>query len=149
MSWPYTFHYAIIGTDTTFCVTLNDTHSVYDLKEQVKAKKQQTLASVTLTPTPSSCLKSRSTYPKRRPTESDRRNISRMLSTAVLGFALQVIGHIQGTNLPEMIIHILVRLPTDVSMISGVCSPIAETLLYTAKPCSASQRSKLYIYVDL
>ena len=46
MSKTYTFHCAVLGTNTIFGVTLNETQSVADLKEHIKATKAQTLAAV-------------------------------------------------------------------------------------------------------
>ena len=46
MSKSFTFLCAILGTEQTFQVELDETHTVYDLKKAIKAEKRQTLTTV-------------------------------------------------------------------------------------------------------
>ena len=130
-STQLTFLSAIIGTDITFEVTLSNTQSVSDLKEQIKATNEHTLASfdaATLT-----LYKVKIDVSK---TETFKHIMKDMTWGSVFfdGQELdlpstKLLDIFHESDLPGLSIHILIKRPAGESINSRVCSAVAETML--------------------
>ena len=131
MSTPLTIHYAIIGTNLLFDVTLSNTQSVNNLKTQIKANHKYRLAScdaATLI-----LYKVKIDTSNSEAFKDVMKDISRgsvFFSGVELDYPFAELREIfQESDIPKRMIHILVRPSASESINSWVCSAVAETVL--------------------
>ena len=116
MSKPYTFLCAILGTDTVFTVTLDDTESVAHLKTHIKEKNEQILASCDA----HSLILYKVKLDVSKP-ETFREVVGAISRDSIYGEELDypfstLLEEFKESDLPEMTIHILVKLPAGKSI---------------------------------
>ncbi|SRR5258706_9923095 len=148
MSKFYTLLCAIIGTDTTFSVTLNETESVASLKEQIKAENEHTLAAFepdTLTLYKVNIDISTAEI-SNKVLEAISQNSIYCVKEELRSPLSSLSKTFKESDLLETTIYILVKRPTGESINSRVCCAIAETVLCrrssTTDLCSVFHRGE-------
>lgn len=148
MSTRYTLICAILGTDVVFTITLDDTPTVADLKKEIKATNENTIASFDARRLTLYKVKLRVSE-----LETFREVMEDISRDSIYGEELdypfsKLLETFKESDLPEKTIHVLVRFPAGESTNPRVRGAVAESLRrFTTIP--RSQRSKWCIYMYL
>ena len=129
MSQPLTFICAVLGTDTTFEVTLRSTDSIYALKKSIKAEKQRTFDSIE-----ADTLKLFKVKMDISNTENYE-EATKAVAQELLVCPMQELKYPHAklldifpeSDLNTLRIHVLVERPAGESINSRVCSAVAAT----------------------